>query len=108
MIVATHNTPPPIATIIAALRGVLDPEVGINLVDLGMIGDVAVMPDGAVKVEVRPTTRGCPMHDALAGGVARVVGALPGVTCVDVQFVYEPPWTPERITPEARALLGWR
>lgn len=88
------------------LRELLDPEVGMNVIDLGMIGEVAIDPDGSVMVEVMPTTPGCPMHDALASGVSRYVGSLPGVTAVDVQFVYEPPWTPDRIAPEARAALG--
>lgn len=78
----------------------------MNVIDLGMIGDVTIGADGSVAVEVMPTTPGCPMHDALASGVSSYVGSLPGVTAVDVQFVYDPPWTPDRISPEARQALG--
>jgi metal-sulfur cluster biosynthetic enzyme len=92
----------------AVLRELIDPEIGINVVDLGMIGEVVVTRDGAVVVEVKPTTPGCPMHDALAAGVQRLIGQLPGVSAVEVHFVYEPPWTPDRIAPEARVQLGWR
>jgi metal-sulfur cluster biosynthetic enzyme len=96
------------ATVYATLRELLDPEVGLNVIDLGMIGEVTVCADGAVLVEILPTTPGCPMHEALATGVQRLVGGLAGVTAVEVRFVYDPPWTPERIAPEARALLGLR
>lgn len=106
MIIDAHGSPPSASSVCAALRDLLDPEVGINVVDLGMIGDVDVAKDGTVKVEICPTTPGCPMHDAIAAGVGRIVGALPGVSCVDLRFVYDPPWTPDRIAPEARALLG--
>ena len=84
----------------------LDPEIGLNVVDLGMIGSVRVESDGAVVVEVMPTTPGCPMHDALAQGVQRFIGGLGGVTAVEVRFVYDPPWTPDRIAPDTRTLLG--
>ena len=104
---ATRRMPPAVATIHATLRELLDPEVGLNVVDLGMIGDVTVAGDGAVIVELLPTTPGCPMHEALANGVQRLVGDLPGVSAVEVHFVSAPPWTPDRIAPEARALLGW-
>lgn len=105
---ARPRTAPSAALVYATLRELLDPEVGINVVDLGMVGEVVVTPDGAAVVEIRPTTPGCPMHDALGNGVQRLVGALPGVTAVEVQFVYEPPWTPDLIAPDARALLGLR
>jgi metal-sulfur cluster biosynthetic enzyme len=105
-----HGSPQPPASdlVHAALRALLDPEIGLNVVDLGMIGGVKVESDGAVVVEVTPTTPGCPMHDALAQGVQRHVGQLGGVTAVEVRFVYDPPWTPDRIAPAARSALGLR
>jgi metal-sulfur cluster biosynthetic enzyme len=100
------TTPPAPDLVQAALRALLDPEIGLNVVDLGMIGAITVESDGAVVVEITPTTPGCPMHDALAQGVQRHVAQLGGVTAVEVRFVDDPPWTPDRIAPEARAVLG--
>jgi metal-sulfur cluster biosynthetic enzyme len=99
-------TPPSVAAVRESLRDVLDPEVGLSVVQLGMIGEVTVFCDGDVAVEVMPTTPGCPMHDAIAHAISCVVGSMPGVASVEVLFVYDPPWTPDRITPEARTLLG--
>jgi metal-sulfur cluster biosynthetic enzyme len=92
--------------IVSALHHLIDPEVGINVVDLGMIGAVDIGDDGRVVIEMIPTTAGCPMHDTLSDGAKFLAGGLRGVTAVDVRFTYEPPWTPERITPEGREALG--
>jgi len=92
--------------IVSALHHLIDPEVGINVVDLGMIGAIDIGEDGRVEIEMIPTTAGCPMHDTLSDGATFIVGGLRGVTAVDVRFTYEPPWTPARITPEGREALG--
>ena len=92
--------------IVAALHHLIDPEVGINVVDLGMIGAIDVGADGRVEIEMIPTTAGCPMHDTLSDGAKFIAGGLRGVTAVDVRFTYEPPWTPERITADGREALG--
>ncbi len=97
-------TPTP-ELVLRALHHLIDPEVGVNIVDLGMIADVEVGPDGAAVVVILPTTPGCPMHDVLADGTRQIVGNLHGVTSVDVRFVYSPPWTPDRITPAGREAL---
>jgi metal-sulfur cluster biosynthetic enzyme len=106
--VITAHGMPTVDAILRALRELLDPEVGLNVVDLGIVRDVTVAGDGAVIVTLSPTTPGCPMHEALSLGVQRLIGELSGVTAVEVNFVYDPPWTPEHIAPEARAQLGWR
>jgi len=99
-------TVPAIDEIRSALHHLIDPEVGINVVDLGMIGAIDVAADGRVSIEMIPTTAGCPMHDTLSDGAKFIAGGVRGVTAVDVRFTYEPPWTPERITPEGREALG--
>ena len=91
--------------VLRALHHLIDPEVGVNVVDLGMIADVEVGPEGAAVVVILPTTPGCPMHDVLADGARSIVGNLHGITSVDIQFVYSPPWTPDRITPAGREAL---
>ncbi len=94
--------------VLRSLHHLIDPEVGVNVVDLGMIADVEVGPDGTAVVVILPTTPGCPMHEVLADGARQIVGSLHGVTSVDVRFVYAPPWTPDRITPAGRQALGRR
>ncbi len=88
-----------------ALHQLIDPEVGVNIVDLGMLADVEVSEVGHVTVSILPTSPGCPMHDVLADGTRAIVAALAGVTAVEVVFVYTPPWTPERITAAGREAL---
>ncbi len=95
------------AEIYAALREVLDPEIGINVVDLGLIYGLEVEGD-QVNVEMTLTTPGCPMHRAIGHWVGQAIEVLPGVKNVQVRFVWEPRWTPERLSPEAKAQLGFR
>lgn len=106
-----NDVPQPAPTpelMLRALHNLIDPEVGVNVVDLGMIADVEVGPDGAAVVVILPTTPGCPMHDVLADGARSIVGSLHGITSVEVRFVYSPPWTPDRITAAGREALGRR
>lgn len=92
-------------SVLHALTQVIDPEIGVNIVDLGLIYRVII--DGAkVVIEMSLTTQGCPMHESIAFGVQNVLLALPGVEEVDVELVWDPPWTPDRIAPGARELLG--
>ncbi len=88
-----------------ALKKVYDPELGINVVDLGLIYDIVVKGE-QVSVKMTLTTQGCPLHDSIARGVKTAVGALPGVKEVDVDLVWEPAWTPDRMTEAARKELG--
>lgn len=93
--------------VMAALRNVYDPETGLTVVDLGLIYGVAVQPaSGNVEVSMTFTTPACPAGGAMREGVDRALRALPGVTGVDVQVIFEPPWTPERISADGRAQLG--
>ena len=87
------------------LHHLIDPEVGVNVVDLGMIGAIEVDSGGNAVVEIMPTTAGCPMHDMLAQGASSLVSRVAGVTSVEVRFVYDPPWTPDRMSEDARNRL---
>lgn len=90
----------------SALRLVIDPELNLNIVDLGLVYGVEV--DGAkVKVTMTMTTPGCPMHEAIAEGVRNVLAQLDGVSEVDVAVVWEPPWNPDMLTADGRAQLGF-
>ncbi len=79
-----------------ALRGVLDPELGLSVVDLGLIYGVDVR-DGCVSIMLTLTAPGCPIHDVMPEWVRQAVGKIPGVERVDVTLTFDPPWTPDRI-----------
>jgi metal-sulfur cluster biosynthetic enzyme len=83
-----------------ALRDVFDPELGMSVVDLGLIYDVAI-DGGRVHVTMTLTTQGCPLHDSMTEWVRQALGRLPGVEEVAVDIVFDPPWTPDRIRPDA-------
>jgi metal-sulfur cluster biosynthetic enzyme len=93
--------------VMAALRNVFDPETCLSVVDLGLIYSVDVRPDRTVGVSMTLTTPACPAGGPILDGVDRAVRVLPEVADVFVELTFEPRWTPERITPEGRAALGW-
>ncbi|WP_412051110.1 NifU N-terminal domain-containing protein [Hoeflea sp. Naph1] len=95
-----------VAEILTSLRQVIDPELGYNIVDLGLIYDVAPGADGVTFVAMTTTTPGCPATNYLKQGVHERAGAVEGVTGVEVDLTYEPPWTPEMMSPEAKLHFG--
>ena len=78
------------------LREVFDPELGMSVVDLGLIYDVQV-DAGRVRITMPLPTQGCPLHDSMTEWVRQAVGRIPGVDEVEVAITFEPAWTPERI-----------
>lgn len=90
-----------------SLRMVIDPELGENLVDLGLIYDVAILEDGVVHVEMTTTTRGCPAAAYLKDAVEFAAWIVEGTKHVEVRLIYDPPWTPDMITADARTRLGF-
>jgi metal-sulfur cluster biosynthetic enzyme len=91
-----------------ALREVIDPELGYNIVDLGLIYDVTVQESGRIRVTMTTTTPGCPATSYLRQGTSDRVSNVPGVEFVEVDLTYEPHWTPEMMSPEAKAHFGIR
>jgi metal-sulfur cluster biosynthetic enzyme len=89
-----------------ALRAVKDPELNLNIVDLGLVYEVDVNPDGDVKVRMTLTSPGCPAGPEIVTDVSQTLQDLEGVKSVDVEIVWEPYWTPEKIDPRVRAFLG--
>jgi len=79
-----------------ALRDVLDPELGMSVVDLGLIYGVEI-DAGRVRIAMTLTTPGCPLHESMAEWVRQAVRTVPGVEEVEVAITFEPPWTPDRI-----------
>lgn len=91
----------------SALAEVYDPELGVNVVDLGLVYDVEVN-GGRVRVTMTLTTPGCPLHDSLTEAVNEAVRVfVPSVVSVDVNVVWDPRWTPSMITAAGRRELGW-
>ncbi|TAA64648.1 MULTISPECIES: metal-sulfur cluster assembly factor [unclassified Shinella] len=83
-----------------ALRMIIDPEIGRNIVDLGLIYEISVEEGGIVRIAMTTTTRGCPASDYLKDAVGNCVWYVPGVEYAEVRLTYEPPWTPEMMTVE--------
>ncbi len=90
-----------------ALRNVYDPELGVNVIDLGLVYDVALSEEGYVTVTMTLTTPGCPMHESLSEGVGAALADIPGITGGEIRLVWEPRWDPSRMTEEGRRLLGF-
>lgn len=91
----------------AALQGVEDPEAGMSIVDLGLVYDVAVAP-GRVQVAMTMTSPACPAAPYLVDEArAAIAGIAPADTEVQVDLVWEPPWTPDRMSAEAQGRFGW-
>lgn len=93
--------------VLEALRDVLDPELGMNVVELGLVYDVAVKDEGDIRVALTMTTPACPLGEQIARDAEDRIRALDGVRQVEVALVWDPPWSAERMTPEAKASLGW-
>ena len=93
-----------------ALRQVYDPEIPVNVVDLGLIYNVRIEPRDAesakVDVDMTMTTPGCPAHGMLTTHAREKIEQIPGVKEVNVNLVWSPPWTPARLSAEARKKLG--
>lgn len=93
------------SALLERLRCLEDPEVGLNIVDLGMVYSLEKDATGHVRLGLLPTTPHCPMQEQLVEGAKCLLQDIPGVTQVDVHVVLDQPWSPERITPEGRAFL---
>ena len=88
-----------------SLRQVQDPELGLNIVDLGLVYDVEV-EEGEIHIKMTLTSPGCPAGPEIMTDVDRAVREMEGVQDVEVELVWEPFWTPDRIDPKVRAFLG--
>ncbi len=93
--------------VLESLRDVYDPELGVDVIDLGLVYNVDVSEEGHVIISMTLTTPGCPMHESLAEGVGRALQGIPGVTSGEIRLVWDPPWHPSRMTVEGRRMLGF-
>jgi metal-sulfur cluster biosynthetic enzyme len=90
-----------------ALRQVKDPELGLNIIDIGLIYDVTVIGEGDVNVKMTLTSPGCPAGAEIMEDAKRVVEALEGVASANIELVWEPYWTPEKMDPRVKAFMGF-
>ena len=93
--------------VLDSLKQCMDPEIPINIVDMGLIYEVDVKENNKIDIKMTMTTRGCPLHDTLVNDVKRYVNKVPGVTDVNIEIVWEPPWTPERMSEEGKKLINY-
>ncbi|HKF27563.1 MAG TPA: PqqD family peptide modification chaperone [Nitrososphaera sp.] len=91
----------------AALKKCMDPEIPVNVVDLGLIYGVKVAGGKDVDIKMTMTTRGCPLHDTLVSDVKRYVGKVNGVGNVTVDIVWDPPWSLEKMNQDVREKIGF-
>lgn len=92
--------------VLKTLHAVIDPELGINVVDLGLIYAIDI-DEHSITVTMTLTTPGCPLHESMSSAVLNVLRSVDPEKAIHVQLVWEPPWTPERLTEQARQMLGW-
>lgn len=94
-------------TVRKALRGVKDPELGLNIVDIGLVYDVSVSEAGDAHIQMTLTSPGCPAGAEIVQDVKNVVGDLEGIESVEVELVWEPFWTPDKMDPRVKAFMGF-
>ncbi|MBD9372519.1 SUF system Fe-S cluster assembly protein [Rhizobium sp. ARZ01] len=93
--------------IIAALKTVYDPEIPADIFELGLIYKIDIEDDRMVKIDMTLTAPGCPVAGEMPGWVENAVGAVEGVSGVEVKMTFDPPWTPDRMSEEAQVAVGW-
>jgi metal-sulfur cluster biosynthetic enzyme len=93
--------------VLEALKQVIDPELGINIVDLGLVYDVGISPDGVVHIQYTLTTMGCPIGPLIEQQMQSLLAGIPGVSSMQAEMVIRPPWSPEMMSEEAKAALGY-
>ena len=101
-----NNTEQLYEAVIAALKGVYDPEIPVNIYDLGLIYNVTINDDKHVDIQMTLTTPGCPVAQTFPGTVEQAVNQVEGINDCTVELVWEPPWTQDRMTEGARLELG--
>ncbi|MBC8331986.1 MAG: metal-sulfur cluster assembly factor [Anaerolineae bacterium] len=93
--------------ILDTLRSVIDPEVGINIVDMGLVYTVEIKPD-EVYIQITMTSPTCPLHGVITRNMDKVLrSTFPELGAMTIELVWEPPWTPEQMSLDAKKQLGW-
>ncbi len=93
--------------IISSLKTVYDPEIPADIYELGLIYKIDIDDDRNVAIDMTLTAPGCPVAGEMPGWVENAVGSVEGIQAVKVELVFDPPWTPERMSEEAQVAVGW-
>ena len=93
-------------TVIEALKRVYDPEIPVNIYDLGLIYSLDLATEGEVNIKMTLTAPGCPVAGSILSDVERRVSAVPGISTTNVELVWDPPWRPEMMSKLAKVMLG--
>jgi len=93
--------------IVGALKTVYDPEIPADIYELGLIYRIDIEDDRSVRIDMTLTAPGCPVAGEMPGWVENAVGAVEGVSGVAVKMTFDPPWSPDRMSEEARVAVGW-
>lgn len=93
-------------SVIEALKDIYDPEIPVNIYDLGLIYDVEITPENHALIKMTLTTPHCPVAESMPGEVELRVGSVPGVGHAEVELVWDPPWDPQKMSDEAKLELG--
>jgi FeS assembly SUF system protein len=93
--------------IVSALKTVYDPEIPADIYELGLVYKIDIEDDRSVKIDMTLTAPGCPVAGEMPGWVQNAVGAVEGVSDVEVNMTFDPPWTPDRMSEEAQVAVGW-
>ena len=93
--------------IVSALKTVYDPEIPADIYELGLIYRIDIEDDRSVKIDMTLTAPGCPVAGEMPGWGENAGGTVEGVSGVDVKMVFDPPWTPDRMSEEAQVAVGW-
>jgi metal-sulfur cluster biosynthetic enzyme len=94
--------------ILDTLKSVFDPEVGVNIVDLGLVYKVDLQPE-ELKIQITMTSPACPLHGVITRNIDKVLRqAFPGLGRMTIEVIWDPPWSPDRMSAAARQQLGWK
>jgi metal-sulfur cluster biosynthetic enzyme len=89
------------------LKSVIDPEIGIDIINLGLVYEIVVSSDGIAHIRMTLTTPGCPLSSYIENAIHDVLWGAPGLSDVDLQIVWDPPWDTDMLTSQAKRELGW-
>ena len=96
-------------SILETLKDVMDPEVGVNIVDLGLVYKVDIQPEEVVYIQITMTTPACPLHGVIIRNMDKALReTYPDLGEMTIELVWDPPWSPELMSPEAKQQLGWK
>ena len=89
------------------LKKCIDPEIPVNIVDLGLVYDIEINKEKDVDIKMTMTTRGCPLHNTMVNDVKKYVSKINGIGNINVEIVWDPPWSIDKMDPKAREMLGF-